>query len=399
MIIGMILDNEFTGDLRVENEVISLVDAGFAVFVLALNHGSKPEKEDYHGCTIIRIPISVFKKKKMKGLTNTAFDLYTPYWSAKIMKFVKEFNIDILHVHDLYLLGGALKAKRELGTSIPVIADLHENYPEALKHYKFANTFPGNVLISIPKWEKTEVKWVQEANEVITVIEEGKKRYENLGITSEKICVVANYVNRTEYLSEDLNQKIQDKFKDHFTITYIGGFDIHRGLECIIRAIPLVIDKIKNLKFILVGDGINMQDLKELAKELNVEKHVSFEGWQPSTLGASYLISSDITLIPHLKTGHTDNTIPHKLFQYMLLERPVIATNCNPIERIINETKSGLIYKSNDEKDFAEKILSVYNQPETLKQMGLNGKNAVQNKYNWESTAETLVELYNKYSN
>jgi hypothetical protein len=49
MNIGMVLDNEFTGDLRVENEVQALRRGGFNVFVLCLNFGNKPSIEEYHG--------------------------------------------------------------------------------------------------------------------------------------------------------------------------------------------------------------------------------------------------------------------------------------------------------------------------------------------------------------
>ncbi|MFK8005348.1 MAG: glycosyltransferase family 4 protein [Saprospiraceae bacterium] len=396
MKIGMILDNEFTGDMRVENEVISLVEAGHQVFVLCFNYGKKEPFESFHGGQIIRILINSKYKDKMKGLTNTFFDPYTRYWGKQISSFVKEYNIEVLHVHDLVLLGGAFKGIKKLGYKIPVVSDLHENYPEALKYYKFSNTFPGNILISVPKWERTEIKWIDQADYIITVIEEAVTRYEKLGTDKSKITVVANYVNSDEFLNAETVDSILEKFKGQFVISYLGGFDSHRGLESVIRAVPLVRDQIPNFKLVLVGAGRNLEDLKQLAKSLDVEEQVVFEGWQlPSTL-PTYISASSLCLIPHLKTGHTDNTIPHKLFQYMLLGKPVLSTNCNPLERIINETKSGLIFRSNDEKDLAEKIKYAYDNSDETKQMGVNGTKAVKEIYNWENTAKNLINLYKK---
>ena len=54
MRIGMILDNEFSGDLRVENEVTSLQNAGHQVFVLCLNYGRKKNYEEFNGAKIVR---------------------------------------------------------------------------------------------------------------------------------------------------------------------------------------------------------------------------------------------------------------------------------------------------------------------------------------------------------
>ena len=84
--IGMILDNEFSGDMRVENEVQALVNAGHEVFVFCINYGSKPEKENYHGASIIRIPISKFAKNKLNGLNNTIFNFYPGWWSKRLVK-------------------------------------------------------------------------------------------------------------------------------------------------------------------------------------------------------------------------------------------------------------------------------------------------------------------------
>lgn len=396
MTIGMILDNEFTGDMRVENEVISLVRAGYKVIVLCFNYGKKEPFENYHGGQIVRVAINAKYKDKMKGLTNTFIDPYSRYWGKQIYSFVKKYDIDVLHVHDLVLLGGAFQAVKKLKNKIPVVSDLHENYPEALKYYKFSNTFPGNILISVPKWERTEVKWTQQADYIITVIEEAVSRYEKLGINKNKITVVANYVNSDEFLNAQNEPSILEKFKDQFVISYLGGFDTHRGLESVIKAIPFVKESIPNFKLVLVGAGRNLEDLKRLARELNVEDQVAFEGWQlPSTL-PSYITASNLCLIPHLKTGHTDNTIPHKLFQYMLLGKPVLSTNCDPLKRIIEETNSGLIFKSNDEKDLAKKIKQAYGNPEETNQMGSNGVKAVKEIYNWENTAKNLVQLYQK---
>lgn len=396
MNIGMLLDNEFTGDLRVENEVLSLVNAGHSVYVLCFNHGDKKELEDYHGATIIRLSISKFKKNKMKGFTNTIFDLYTPYWTRNAIKLVNKYQIDAIHVHDLYLLGAAFLMNKKLKMEIPVIGDLHENYPEALKHYKFTQVFPGKYVISIPKWFETEKNWIEKADYIITVIEEATERYSKIGLDRNKITVVPNYVSSELFLKSYKQSSYVKKVNNFFSLLYVGGFDLHRGLECSIKSIALLKNKIPNIKLVLVGSGSNLNELKKLATDLEVMEHISFEGWQkPETL-PKYIENSSICLIPHLKTEHTDNTIPHKLFQYMLLEKAVLSSNCKPIERILKDTASGVVFNSNDEESMAEQILFLHKNQEETSKMGLNGKKAVVKTYNWDSAANELVALYKR---
>ncbi len=392
MRIGMILDNEFTGDLRVENEVTTLQNAGYQVFVLCINYGSKKNFEEFNGASIIRIPLSLFVKNKLRGLNNTIFNLYPIFWSFQIKNFILKNKINALHVHDLWMLDSAFRGNKNF--NLPIVSDLHENFVHALSSYKYANTFPGNILISKERWKQSEVEWTNRANHIITVIEEAVERYKSLGIAEDKISVVANYVNLESFLASPIDETIVNKFKENFTLTYVGGFDTHRGLESTIKAIPKIAEKINNFKLILVGGGINFESLKHLAKKTGVEEYISFEGWQPHEKLSSYIKASNLCLIPHLKSVHTDNTIPHKLFQYMIFEKPVVASNCNPIKRILDETKAGVVYESGNENDLAKKVIELYQNPKEQLTMGANGKEAVLKKYNWNETSKKLVSLY-----
>ncbi len=396
MKIGMILDNEFSGDLRVENEAVALSKAGHEVFVLCLNFGEKKNYEEFHGVKILRIPISRKLKKKLAGLNNTIFNFYPRFWARHIKRFVRENKIDVLHVHDLWMLEGAFRANKKLG--LPLIADLHENFVHALGHYRYANTFPGKFLISQKRWAKKEKEWCLQADWIITVIDEAVERYIALGVPPEKITVVPNYVNLEEFLPEKFDESILSKFKEDFKLVYTGGFDTHRGLETLLEAAAILKSRIENLKVLLVGSGSNYDSLQELSQKLELDKVVSFEGWQPVEKLPSYIAASDIGIIPHLKTVHTDNTIPHKLFQYMFLEKPVIATDCAPLVRIIKESNAGLIYPSGNAQALAERIYELYTKPSLREEMGLNGKNAVLQKYNWEKAAGNLIRLYEKIS-
>ncbi len=393
MKIGMILDQAFPPDIRVENEGITLAQHGFNINILCLTYQTDIIKNElFRGIKIHRLYKSKKWVKRGRALINSKFDYYTPFWARQIKKFIQKNNFDILHVHDLYMLGAAFKANESIG--LKIIADLHENYVEGLKYYDFANTFPGNILISQRNWAKKEIEWCAKADSIITVIDEAVDRYMQLGISREKISVVANYVNSEHFLDAPDDASIFRRFRDKFTAAYIGGFDHHRGLSSVIEAVPAVIREIPNFQLILVGSGKNLDELRNRAQKLNITNHIAFEGFQSPQKLPSYIKTSSVCLIPHLKTVHTDNTIPHKLFHYMLLEKPVIATNCNPLERILKETDAGLVYTSDSASDLAEKITYLNKKPDLMAEMGRNGKRAVIEKYNWDNTAGNLIKLY-----
>lgn len=394
--IGMILDQDFPPDIRVENEAISLIGAGYDVYLLCYNYTSDTIIEtDFKGIHLVKIPLSKKWAYRNRALVNTILDWFTPYWKLKIKSFIKNYQIDILHIHDLYLLGAALAVKKII--DIPIVSDLHENYVDGLEHYRFSATFPGNILISINHWRKKERKWVNRADMLITVIEEAVDRYHSLGVPREKIFAVPNYVKVDSFLgTRELDDTIIKKFLGKKVILYVGGFDKHRGLESVIKAMPKIMASAPDTLLVLVGAGSITDDLHQLTIEHSVSESVIFEGYQPLAILPSYIRAATLGLIPHLKTTHTDNTIPHKLFHYMIMGKPTIATDCNPLVRIIKNSNCGKIFRSNDSDDFAEKVLSLLSNEEQLAMMGANAQSALYESYTWQRAEKTLIQAYQK---
>jgi len=84
---------------------------------------------------------------------------------------------------------------------------LHENYADALKYYKFSNTFPGNILISVKKWQLTEKKWLSQLDRAVVVVEEMKNRIAG-DIASEQVFVCENCPEIVSFQGEKNDNKI-----------------------------------------------------------------------------------------------------------------------------------------------------------------------------------------------
>lgn len=387
----MVLDHAFPPDVRVENEALSLIEAGFEVGLLAIGPDDRPEREMHRGIRLFRDRLSAQVRNKLRGLAGT-MPLLSWYLDRRIRQIHQEFPFDALHMHDLYLFGGGLRAGKKLG--VPVVGDLHENWVEALKHYAWSTRFPGKLVVSIPRWERVERQWVNAVDRLIVVIEEARERNLRLGVDPEKIIVVPNTIKRAEFESYAVEPELVDAIRSDLTITYTGGFDVHRGLVSVLDAMPLVLDQVPGARLVLVGDGRIRGELEAQAEQLGIAEHVRFEGWQPQARLKSYILGSDVCLVPHLKTVHTDATIPHKLFHYMYLERPVVVSNCRPLERIVREVDAGLVYPAGEAAPLAQAILTLAAEPDQAEAMAQRGRAAVLDRYHWEATARHLVEMY-----
>ncbi|MEC9332915.1 MAG: glycosyltransferase, partial [Candidatus Thermoplasmatota archaeon] len=170
----------------------------------------------------------------------------------------------------------------------------------------------------------------------------------------------------------------------------------HRGLDEVIRALAEL--KSLNLSLRIVGArGGYAEELRKLAKDLEVEHRIDLVKWRPLEEVPNAIMECDIGIVPHQKHAHTDATIPHKLFQYMLGRRPVIVSNCKPLERIVKETQSGLVFESGNTKDLAAKIEKLFGDAALRKALGSNGRVASSGEYSWEVEGQKLVKLYEQF--
>ena len=282
---------------------------------------------------------------------------------------------------------------------------MHENWPEGLKIWMKARTSSlllyardslRNILLyNSRRYKKLEKKCLKNIDRVIVVIDEQKKRLVNLGVNEEIISIVKNTVDLKQFDDIKIQDTLRKKYETKFVILYVGGFSFARGLETLIEAVALAKAKIDNIHLILVGDGNAKPFLETTVLKFALSENTDFTGCVDFSEVPRYIAASDICVVPHSDSPHTRTTIPHKLFQYMAMRKPVIATSVGPLQRIVTESGSGLIAEAGNAREMAESIIKLHNA-DLAKKLGENGRNAVERKYNWQHDAAQLVDLYNK---
>lgn len=399
MNIGMILGSPFPADIRVSKEAGSLLKAGYNVHLLCTKKTPQQgAKEVVDGIKISRISgLSTFNQQGIWDVIN-AINFIHPLFYSGLNKFIQENQIDILHVHDLPLAKTAFILGKKYG--IPVVVDLHENYPEAIKVWFEWKKNPlirlkNKVFFSYKRWLNYEKSVVKKAHYVIAVVEEMKNRLIQFhGADPKKITVITN----SEYKNFKDGESFENVYQENsekYIVAYTGNVGPHRGVDTAIEAMQYLKDL--PVLFAIVGrtnKDVNKK-LEELIEKYQLDDKVKLYGYQPFNKFLSFMAQAEINIIPHHSNLHTDNTIPHKIFQCMQVNRPVIVSSSSPIKRIVEETSSGLVFKAGDPKDLAEKIRILYTQPELSKRLAQNGFVATQDgTYNWETTEKTLLSLY-----
>jgi glycosyltransferase involved in cell wall biosynthesis len=276
-----------------------------------------------------------------------------------------------------------------IGKKVKVIYDMHENYPEALKHFQkrgiqklIKNYKVAGIIDQI---------CIKLSDKIIVVVDENKERLISQGISEEKIHIVSNVADI--YYFDRFNQDgfNNENYKDRFLMLYTGTVSPERGLDTPVRAISLIKEKIKNIYLLIIGDGNSVTSLTELVKVLSIEDHVELKNWVGHQNLKKYILEADVCIIPQPFNDYINTTIPHKLFEYMSFARPVLVSDAKPLKRIVEETCAGLVFISNNVQSFAEQLFKLYNNSGSY---GENGQTAIKNKYNWEFEEKKLFKVY-----
>lgn len=402
----MVVDGSYPHDIRVRKEAEALVENGKKVLVVCPARNGDLKEETVNGVDVYRISKNYSDKKK--GILDIieSFSNVNPIFYFGLKAVFKKYQIDFLHVHDLPLAGTCYLFKNKVRHEL--ILDLHENFPEALKTWFKWKKNPvirlKNAVFMNPKhWSKKERKFCLKYDKIICVVEEMKERLiSKFQIDVDKLLVVRNCEKKSFQNTFDQN-KTQSLFtKDIFSITYVGGFGPHRGLDTAIKGMSHIIKEIPQAKLFLVGKGnFDVEaKLRGLVKENNLTSYVIFVGYRPFTEVSAIMSSSNLNIIPHNMDEQTNCGLPHKFFQIMMSKSLLLVSSCKPLKRIVEQYDAGLVFEADSSIDFSEQVIYTYHNFEKLGYRAENAFNAVMNEgENWETESLKLVELYNELSN
>jgi glycosyltransferase involved in cell wall biosynthesis len=274
---------------------------------------------------------------------------------------------------------------------IPVVYDMAEHYPEMLEH-RFRHglgAWKDRILRNPSFWRAVERFCLERSDAILTVCEASREYLvRERGVPAGKVYLVRNTPD-PGYLDAIPNQRTGI---GPIRIAYLGFLDPSRDLELLIRRWPDIEGELGTCEFLIAGGGISESRLRGIARESRCSDRIRFLGEVPYLEGLRILASADIGVIPLRATSHTLKTVPNKIFEYMMLELPVLASDLPPMVSILEETGAGLSYRTDDPADLVEKIGRL-KDPGVRKGMGAKGRAAVLGKYNFTEDATQLTGI------
>lgn len=343
-------------------ECRTLADAGNDVYLV--HAGNKNEVVD----GVRLVGIGHLEKTRINRMLGTAKAIYLKALTC---------DADIYHFHDPELLCfvDSLKVKRK-----KVVYDVHEDVPrQILGKYWIPKIFRSVVSRIFEAYENGQA---QKVDLIIAATPHIKKRFLAINSNTVDVC---NFPIRAEFISAE---SVRVKYR----VCYIGALTKIRGIKEIVQAIEGT-----KVELHLAGK-FSPESFRNELMQLKGWANVRERGFLTRSEVAELVSTSEIGLVTLYPQINYLDSLPIKMFEYMLAGLPVLASNFPLWEEILTINKCGVTVDPQSPDAIKNTMLKLLESPSLLSAMGQAGKQAALRSYTWEFEAEKLIQCYRSIS-
>ncbi len=344
-------------------ECCSLARAGYDVSLV--QQGESYEKNGVH-----LVGFGPIASSRIRRMLQTARRAYEK---------ALEVDADLYHLHDPELLPYAIKLKRR---GKKVIFDSHERYTEQLREKSYLPSWCAGMVAEAYGWYERHV--LSHIDAVIFPCTMG-------GVNPfEKLCARSAIISNAAILDELFTQTDTAIEKCSNQICYIGGLTYARGITYLVQAAHKA-----NARLALAG-AFSPKEYEQELRAMDAFSSVDFKGLLDRTAVAKLLKQSVAGVCTLLNEGqyYKIDTFGIKVFEYLSVGLPVILSDSPYNKAMVSEYRFGICVDPTDVEAISQAIVYLLDHPEEARQMGENGRKAVEHVFNWNAEEKKLFALY-----
>ncbi len=310
--------------------------------------------------------------------------------------FLKKNEVEFNALYQRYSLGNFFGIYLRRKYQLPLILEFNGSELWVSKNWNNKKIFFYDIL------KKIETLNLTYADKIVVVSQVLKTNLIEQGINGDKILVNPNGVDVEIYQSNCGGTSVKNELNisDKSVVGFIGTFGAWHGALVMACAIEKYFKKYprSETKFLLIGEGNDLPEVKKIIKQSGFEQNVIFTGRIDQVDGPKYLDACDILLSPHIP--NPDGTeffgSPTKLFEYMAMGKAIIASDLNQIGEILEHNKTAILVEPNNAEILAEAIHQLMLNKELQQVLGKNAREEVIAKYSWDKHVDRILNFVKK---
>jgi len=265
------------------------------------------------------------------------------------------------------LAGIILGRVKKIETTMYVLDLWPENLYSVIK---VENGFLRSLARRVSHWHYRNV------DKIATISEKMKEQMHAItGLPDDRVIFIPQCCEKL-YEQDLYDERLSIKFGSGFNIVFAGNISPAQSFETVVEAaIRLKNDGIKDINWIIVGDGMSRKWLEEKVYGAGLKDNFFFEGFRPVTDIPKYHTVADVLLACLVKSDLLDCTIPAKVMSYLAAGRPLLLSMDGEAQRLVNAIGCGFAGDSGDASALYKNIHKLYSMSkEQRRSMGERGR-------------------------
>lgn len=314
----------------------------------------------------------------------------------RLLELAARLKPDLLHAHSPVLNAiPAIRVGRRLG--IPVVYEIRAFWEDAAVDH--GTQTEGGLRYRATRALET---WaVRRADQVVTICQGLREDLMARGIPSDKIGVVPNAVD-AEVFSQggpaDPELRVRLGLTGNRVVGFIGSFYAYEGLDLLIGTLPRLLELDRDIRVLLVGGGPQETHLKAQAQALGVADKVVFTGRVPHAQVGQYYDQIDLLAYPRQPMRLTNLVTPLKPLEAMAQGRLFIASDVGGHKELIEDGRTGLLFRAGDVRDLADKVVAAFNLPAGGEELRRSARRFVEEERTWVRSVARYQDIYGRLS-
>lgn len=308
--------------------------------------------------------------------------------TVSVGRLLQRINYQRFDVHFNYnsLISGYFVAKRMQAIDVKTVYDIADDLPQMIgvspqlpRIARPAGKLIGKLMLK---------KNIDIADKISFVDTHIKRMYP---APASKSLVIPNGVDVGLFRPrspQTMRQKLG--IDEDFVVGFVGTMREWVDFDPVFAAVSQLNAQCPDIRTVIVGEEGGLNDTINSARKFGVLHKTIFTGTIPYKLVPEYISCMDVCLIPFAKhkgmDAGEDGFCPLKLAEYLACEKPVISTQKTSMP------EDTVLYASTVE-EYEDRLLKLYNNPQLRREMGLKGRNIIQNSYTWSSSASMLEKM------
>ncbi len=248
--------------------------------------------------------------------------------------------------------------------------------------------------------ERIELLDLRAADLVVVVSDPLLEELVGRGVPADRVLVNPNGVDPDRYSPDADGSLVRERLGlgDRLVIGFIGTFGPWHGAEVLADAFVKLRDRDRGLpgqfRLLMIGDGATVQETRRRIERGGAAGATVFAGRTTQADGPAYLAACDILVSPHVPNSDGSRFFgsPTKLFEYMAMGKPIVASNLEQIGEVLEHDRTAWLVPPADADALADALRLLLDDPELRRRLGAAAREDAVRKHTWHEHTRRIVE-------